>query len=234
VRGLIVVVAVLAAACGKPSSTSQPPTPPADAGTAAADAAAAAAAPADAAPAAPPATPDAGPLGARGDYCDQDADCGWDDPCMARRCGKAPEPTGCDKSMPPPGTCSCVENQCTLKPKDPALGASAPGCTTDADCAIDVGTATCHLKGTTLIGPIEQEGPVCTCNGGSRRCEFSWSGPVACKSWRDCSWVRQPRLRAVPARSVPRPFPRPVRACKDGEVDSVCKAGVCEIVGWSC
>lgn len=177
-----------------------------------------------------------GSTGARGDFCRNDADCGWDDPCMPARCGKAstaPFP-GCDESAPPPGTCTCVEQQCTLRPTRPTHGASAPGCTTDADCAIDVATATCHVKGQTLIGPITEQGPVCTCAAGGR-CQWSWVGPVPCKTWRDCSWTRAPRLRPVPSSQVPRPVDHPVEACRDGERDSVCTPqGTCRIVAWSC
>ena len=181
------------------------------------------------------AVPDASPPRARGEYCSNDRDCDWDDPCMAERCQRAPaKPLGCDKSGPPPGTCSCVENQCTLKSNDTTRGVSAPGCKTDNECAVDVGGATCLLGGETLIGPIHQQGPVCTCDAASTRCQWSYVGPVACESWRDCSWIRKPRLRPVPSRLVPRPFAKPVRACKDGEIDSVCTNKVCTIVGWSC
>jgi hypothetical protein len=173
--------------------------------------------------------------GGRGDRCSADADCGWDDPCTPRRCGRAagaPGP-GCDKSWPPPGTCTCVEHQCTLRPDDPARGASDSGCRSDDECAVDVAAATCHLRGDSLIGPIEEQGPVCTCSEG--RCVWRWTGPVRCTSWRDCSWVRTSRLRPVAAGEVPRPVPRPVRPCKDGERDSVCgPGGVCRIVAWGC
>jgi len=224
--------------CGRSGSSSAPPPPPPPPTT---DAAVAATAPVDAAPVATAPVVDAGPAdaaGAAGAFCQSDAECGWDDQCMPGRCVAARAAgggAGCDESAPPPGTCSCVENQCALRRNDPSAGAStAAGCTRDDQCAIDVASATCHLGGTTLIGPIHAEGPVCTC-GKAGRCEWSWSGPVACKSWRDCSWVHQPRLRPVPAKLVPRPVKRPVRACKDGEVDSVCtKAGTCEIVAWSC
>jgi hypothetical protein len=192
------------------------------------------ASPPDAAPA-PPA-PDAG-LGWRGDSCRDAADCGWDDPCFPRRCGKkGAEGVPCEKSAPAPGKCLCNEDMCTLRPDDAAYGESAAaGCKADADCAVDVGTGTCHLGGDALIGPIDVQGPVCVCDKASTRCRLTWSGPVACKSWRDCSWVDSPRLRPVPASQVPRPVKRQVRPCKDGEVDSVCTPErTCKIVGWKC
>jgi hypothetical protein len=169
----------------------------------------------------------------RGDSCRADADCGWDDPCRPQRCGAVAErpAAGCGKDVLRPGTCSCVEQQCTLRPAEPTRGASAPGCKGDAECAIDIGAATCHLGIRTAIGPIAEEGPVCTCAAGAGRCEWGWAGPVPCKSWRDCSWAREPRLRPVPASDRKRPVPHPVKPCEEGHVDSVCgPQGTCRIV----
>ncbi len=178
--------------------------------------------------------PELGPRG-RGDSCTTDTECGWNDPCAASRCVgvKAPPFAACEESLPYPGTCSCIENQCTLQPKG-STGASEAGCTTDDECAVDVGAGACQLRGETMIGPITQRGPVCTCNPTTTRCEWSFVGPIACESWKDCSWIRQPRLRPVSAKVEPRPVAHEVRACKDGSVDSVCKNSVCEIVAWSC
>lgn len=178
----------------------------------------------------------------RGDFCHADADCGWDDPCLPRRCSElaTPRPTStCEAPPLAPGTCSCVEHQCTLRPRDPERSSSSPGsCNTDLTCAIDVGTGTCHADGKTLIGPIDVEGPVCLCDEKTRACAYAWSGPVPCQSWRDCSWAREPRLRAVPSSEQPRPVVRPVRPCKDGEVDAVCigkdDQKFCRIVAWRC
>jgi hypothetical protein len=172
----------------------------------------------------------------RGDYCDESSDCGWDDPCQPTRCQKgAPAPRDCEKSLPAPGECLCNENMCTLRPTGDAAVTTAGTCKAAADCAIDVATGTCHAGGTSLIGPITRQGPVCTCDAKAGTCGFVWSGPVACKSYRDCSYVRLPRLRAVPSRLVPRSHKGKVRPCKDGEIDSVCgEDGVCRIVGWSC
>jgi hypothetical protein len=177
------------------------------------------------------------PAGQRGDFCKADGDCGWDDPCQPRRCSAVVEPptAGCEKRPSTPGTCACVEQQCTLRPSEPTRGTSAAGCSRDDECAVDVGSATCHLRGRLSVGPIVEEGPVCTCAAGSGRCEWSWVGPVPCRSWRDCSWVRSPRLRPVPAARQKRPVAHPVKPCDEGDVDSVCgPQGACRIVTWSC
>ena len=182
------------------------------------------------APPAPPARP------GRGDFCKADADCGWDDPCLPARCGKAIAPVAgmkCSESGPPPGSCACVDSQCTLRRDHPEHGASAPGCTAGG-CALDVGGGRCALGPSTTLGPITEQGPLCTC-APSGRCDWSWSGPVPCTTWRDCSWTRDPRLRPVPSSLVPRPVDHPVAPCKDGERDAVCApAGTCRIVAWSC
>lgn len=102
----------------------------------------------------------------RGDYCSIDSDCGWNNPCIPTRCGKARAGSAnirCRRASRPPGTCTCVESQCTLKPFDPGHGMSdttAGRCKKDKDCAVDVATAVCHLKGNTAIGPIKVQGPL--------------------------------------------------------------------------
>ncbi|MEO7096057.1 MAG: hypothetical protein ABI175_22540, partial [Polyangiales bacterium] len=66
-------------------------------------------------------------------YCATSKDCDWDDPCMAKRCVAASKGFGgCDKSAPPPGTCTCIANRCTLRhaKKPPELA----GCKADPDC----------------------------------------------------------------------------------------------------
>jgi hypothetical protein len=173
--------------------------------------------------------------------CRKDADCGWDDLCRPQRCGSAEKQAVgvCGETAAPPGTCGCVEEMCTLRRSEPAGGASrSDACVDDDDCAVDVATATCHPHGDGLIGPIHREGPYCACRQVTGRCELMWQAPVPCRTWRDCSWVSLPRLRPVSAREVPRPLPRPVRPCRDSEVDAVCdgESGrkTCRIVGWSC
>jgi hypothetical protein len=194
-----------------------------------------------AAPSAPAATKSPSAPSWRGDYCKSDADCDWNDPCVPTRCGSKPQlaSSACDESFPPPGTCNCLENMCTLRPSDPSRGASEwSSCVQPEDCAVDVGTATCHPHGKSLIGPIYREGSLCMCRPGTGRCDFVWQQPVPCTSWRDCSWVRAPRLRPVPVQEAPRPIGRPVRPCVDGEVDSVCAGEgdrkACRIVAWGC
>ncbi|MBK9033246.1 MAG: hypothetical protein IPL61_18565 [Myxococcales bacterium] len=172
----------------------------------------------------------------RGDSCKADVDCGWDDPCMPARCGRAPAAAAmaaCDESAPPPGACGCVDRQCTLRRIAPAADPSA-ACRGDDDCALDVGAARCAAGTPGMLGPLTEQGPICTC-APSGQCAWSWPDAVPCTSWRDCSWTRAPRLRPVSARAVPRPVAHPVAPCKDGEVDSVCApSGTCRIVGWGC
>lgn len=183
-------------------------------------------------PAAPTAA--AAPLG-RGDACATDADCAWDSPCTPQRCGAAPNPPiprDCDESWPAPGTCGCVEHQCTNHWFDPSKGASETGCASDGDCAIDVGTGTCHLHGNTHIGPITSEGPLCRCDAATTTCVPAWVAPVPCTSFQDCAFDKQPRLHPI-APTAPRA--RPVKMCVDGSVDAVCgKSGVCETIVAGC
>jgi hypothetical protein len=176
-------------------------------------------------------TPDAA-LASGSDFCNSDQNCDWDNPCVANRClgVKQKQPRSCDKSREPPGDCRCLDHVCTLQPKQAAAG---PGCSADSECRPDFGGGVC-VKGGPSGGPITTEGPFCRCAGGT--CQLEWSAPVACQSFKDCSWTREGgRLRPVPASQVPRPVPQPVRPCKDGERDSVCgQDHVCHIVSWSC
>ena len=167
---------------------------------------------------------------ADGDPCNQDGDCGWDDPCGAERCmANPPQFVGCDKSRPPPGKCRCVRSRCTLEPTGPRP--AGPPCTSDGQCEPDVGRALCVAGNPG--GPIETEGNLCLCTQGA--CQPGWSPAVPCKDFADCSFTREPRLRPVPSSQVPRPVPRPVKPCQDGEADSVCGPDkICHIVVWSC
>lgn len=169
----------------------------------------------------------------RGDRCATDADCAWDDPCMPSRCGKGvPSAANCDESAPAPGDCSCVEHMCTNRWKDDAAGASAPGCTADADCAVDIGTGTCHLHGNTMVGPITSEGALCRCDTATTQCVRQWVAPIACTSFKDCGFERVPRLH--PIKPVT-PRDHPVKMCEEGSVDAVCgKDGVCATVIAGC
>jgi hypothetical protein len=104
----------------------------------------------------------------RGDYCTSDADCRWDNDCFPTRCGLRDNPQDeCEESAPPPGTCSCVESMCTLRPFEPEAFSPAGSCGSDEDCGIDVGGGTCTTGGNSVIGPMETTGPMCSCDTGS-------------------------------------------------------------------
>ena len=115
------------------------------------------------------------------------------------------------------------------------LLAAAP-CTTRSECALDPTTSTCHAaqKGTGEGGPVNGSGPTCVCESGE--CQAITVEPVACQSYRDCSYTREPFLHPVSAKKVPREFKKPVRPCKDSERDAVCdpKSKTCRVVSWSC
>jgi hypothetical protein len=172
------------------------------------------------------------------DFCNATVDCGWNDACLPTRCVSAKSSLGltaCDESSSPPGDCLCLESACTLKPKrlpEPVV----LGCKADADCGFEASSGTCAKveRGQNTTGlPIKQEGAFCSCEPKTGACRVEWVGPVACKTYKDCSWTRSP-LRPVPSSLIPRPNPKPVKACSTGEVDSVCKEGVCVMLGWSC
>lgn len=175
-----------------------------------------------------------------GDSCNSDVDCGWSDPCSHDRCVSVRNVVpshGCDTSPLSQATCVCVQHMCALKPVVLSDSASPPGCKTDNDCAVDAATGTCHLHGQ-LLGPIQEQGPLCLCSAQSGRCELQWWGPIPCESWRDCSYVLGGRARPASSRQEPRLHNRPVRPCMDGERDSVCegvgKTKTCRFVVWSC
>jgi hypothetical protein len=181
-------------------------------------------------PAAPPAPP---PPKGRGDHCQADSECGFDDPCMPKRCGTS-IPTGaakCEESWKPNATCGCVENQCAWKwTAAPSEFAVAKGCSKDSECALDVGTGTCATGGSVMIGPIETQGPICGCEAGA--CVPKWVEPVPCDSWKDCDYATEPRLHPIPA--VPKRT-KARKACEDGSKDAVCTdQHVCAVVVWSC
>ena len=216
----------LVASCARPEAPNRPPTSQPAAPLVVTTAPAASV---------PDATVKTPPIKTRPDSCEANADCGWDSSCLPTRCVSAKRSPGliaCDESSPPPGECLCADNYCTLKPK--RLPAPvALGCKADADCLFEPSSGTCGARQEFGQGPINKEGAFCTCEPTSGACSVEWVGPVACKTYKDCSWLRAP-LRPVPSSLIPRPQPRPVKACSTGEVDSVCKEGVCVVVGWSC
>jgi hypothetical protein len=110
-------------------------------------------------------------------------------------------------------------------------------CTSDEACGWDEPRSACVVGGEPPYPRDPERGMFCACR--EQRCELVVVGPFACASWRDCSWTTKPHLRPIPSKEERRPFPRPVRPCRDGEVDSVCAendAGVkvCRIRSWKC
>lgn len=165
--------------------------------------------------------------------CSADKDCAWDDPCLPARCIGAlyaPKFLGCEKSTPPPGECGCKSRRCTLTRKDPPPPVAA-GCQKNSDCGVDLTSGACVKKDQYTSWP--EKGSYCRCEVSKGECSLEEIAPVPCKSYKDCSWEYDP-LRAVPSTLKPRPSPKPVKPCSNGEHDSVCKDGVCEVVAWKC
>ena len=173
-----------------------------------------------------------------GASCASDEDCSWDDFCFPTRCVNATTPgieQECEESAPPDGMCECNEHQCTFRPFDPPTRTSTEGgCTTDADCTIDVGNGRCYVA-SGRMAPIIRQGPLCTCNVASGQCEYDWVDPVPCETFADCWYSREPRLHPILA---PSPRQAPFEPCVDGEIDSVCVgeegARFCRVVAWDC
>jgi hypothetical protein len=110
-------------------------------------------------------------------------------------------------------------------------------CASDEACGWDEPRSTCIVGGEPPYPRDPERAMFCACR--EQRCELVVVGPFACASWRDCSWTTKPHLRPIPSKEERRPFARPVRPCRDGEVDSVCTendAGVkvCRIRSWKC
>lgn len=176
----------------------------------------------------------------RGDYCASDADCSWNDLCEPTRCVErsAVTTTDCEESLPEPGTCSCIDSQCTLRPSDSGwLGYSAGECGNNNGCVIEPAAAQCHsvepAQAAALQGAIVLQGPHCTCGSESSHCQFGWSEPVLCTTSLDCGWSESGRLRPRPV-SADSPRSGPREPCIDGEFDSVCVSGFCQLMFWEC
>lgn len=168
--------------------------------------------------------------------CGADGECGWDDPCVPTRCVAAgsSRPAACRRSAPEPGSCRCVIGACTLQRGDlESTRSPERGCQTSADCDLDRPTGVCRVRAATLAPPANPGDRFCDCDTATGACVQREQAPVSCRSWRDCSWTRSP-LRAVPSAQVRRPVPGPVRACRDGSIDSVCERGTCRVVTWGC
>jgi hypothetical protein len=168
--------------------------------------------------------------------CLRDEQCGWDEACAPTRCvlGGARRPARCEESAPEPGECRCLLGACTLRRNDLATTRSPEtGCRTSAECGLEPSTGVCRVRRGSSTPPITPGDRFCDCERSSGACVERTLEPVRCRSWRDCSWTYSP-LRAVSARQVRRPVARPVRACRDAEVDSRCVDGTCVIVAWRC
>lgn len=169
--------------------------------------------------------------------CSTDADCGWDDDCLPKRCVEASTTeVACDESGPPPGTCACLESACTLRPD--SLPAPVGSCEPRA-CVVDRAGGKCVAddggvaEGLRYSKPVDV-GPSCDCIRPDEGCVFQWFEPVPCTSNRDC-WISPSPRRHPIAR--PRALrKRDFRPCEDGEVAPQCgPAGHC-VVGpaYSC
>jgi hypothetical protein len=154
--------------------------------------------------------------------CSSDADCGWDDDCMPTRCVEASPREACDESGPPPGTCSCFDGACTLKPHTPPppTGTCEPrACALDraaGKCVADDGGVAENVRS----APGVEVGPTCDCILLAEGCVFQWFEPVPCKTDRDC-WV-DPSPRRHPIARPKALRKRDFKPCADGEVAPKC------------
>jgi len=163
--------------------------------------------------------------------CTTDADCGWDDTCMPTRCVEHGPMSACDESMRPPGTCSCLEGACTLKPDTapaPSGTCEPRACVVDraaGKCVADDGGVAENIRASK---PIDV-GPSCDCARPDEGCVFQWFEPVPCTTDRDC-WI-DPSPRRHPVARPKALRKRDFRPCADGEAAPKCgPAGHC-IVG---
>jgi len=160
--------------------------------------------------------------------CTTDAECGWDNPCLATRCVEAGRHAVCDESTKPPGTCICLAGGCTTLP-DPlpkSTGAcELRGCEIDraaGKCVADTGGVPEGIRSR----PGVDVGPSCDCPRPAEGCVMSWFDAVPCKDDRDC-WV-SPSPRRHPIARPKHLRKREFAPCKDGEVAPKCgDAGHC-------
>ncbi|MCC6524337.1 MAG: hypothetical protein IT373_16885 [Polyangiaceae bacterium] len=166
-------------------------------------------------------------------FCGQDAECGWDDRCMPTRCGAAVAPgPACEETSPPPGTCGCLDYSCTLVRSAPA---PEEPCRKDDECGLETATGRCRAipagpHADPMLPPAKPGSPYCACR--ASRCTLDHAERVECQSDADCGYVRSGH-RVVPVRAKQK-RPGKFRPCVDGEIDSQCRGGVCQMVGWSC
>lgn len=190
--------------------------------------------PAPAANATPPTPSGADALAAAS--CAKDSDCAWDDSCAPRRCvaaGASPPAAGCEKSIPPEGTCACFDRRCTYRPNATRSPVSVEAeCTSREGCVMDVAAGTCVPGDDPDPRAPGLPGPRCRCDSREpHRCHYSWVEPVPCASDDDC-WV-------IDESATPIARPRKLRGkrfrpCKDGERAPVCQSGACIVRGYTC
>jgi hypothetical protein len=190
----------------------------------------------DPSPSATPPAPSSG--GASAAFsCAKDSDCAWDDPCQPRRCvaaGAAPPAVGCDKSVPPEGTCVCFDRQCAYRPgakRSPVSVEAA--CTSPPGCIMDVAAGTCAPGADPDAQPLGKPGPHCRCDDREPlRCHYVWVESVPCSTDADC-WVSDEGFSHPIAR--PRKLRgKRFRPCKDGEQAPVCRSGSCALESYRC
>jgi hypothetical protein len=237
---LTIAATLTIVACDNPTPPSAPSVPPAPRtevaaptdGTATPGRAAVSPAPG---PGATPPTP-SGADALAAASCAKDSDCAWDDPCVPRRCVAAaasPPAVGCDKSVPPEGTCVCFDRRCAYRPDATRSPVSVEAaCTSRQGCIMDVAAGTCVPGDDPEAHPPGLPGPRCRCDSREpRRCHYDWIEPVPCASDDDC-WVSDES-------STPIARPRKLRGkrfrpCKDGELAPVCQSGTCAVRALSC
>lgn len=117
------------------------------------------------------------------------------------------------------------------------MSADGGTCSKRSDCALDAETKTCRAAKTDYdgeAGPLPSGGSTCVCE--NSECKPFTVEPVACKTWRDCSYSTEPFLRPVSSKTVKRLHPKPVRPCRDSERDAVCDPDTrtCRVVAWKC
>jgi hypothetical protein len=227
-RCLLVTLLIAACTSPSPAPSAAPEKPDTQPGSAPAAPRAVATGASAAQPAATPPAPAA---------CARDADCAWEDPCRPTRCVPAaaqPPAAGCDKSVPPEGTCVCFDRRCAYRPAASRSPVSVDAaCTSPPDCILDAASGTCTPGSDPDTGHIGEPGPHCRCDRREpRRCHYVWIDPVPCSSDDDC-WVSNDGFThpiARPKKLRGRRF----RPCKDGEEAPVCRAGSCTVQGYTC
>ena len=166
-----------------------------------------------------------------GDMCTADVDCDWDNRCEPQRCVAAPDvQLTCTGASPAPGTCSCINDRCTLRLEGLAAGNGiTPSCSDTSECLFDPTSGRCtHANGNVDL-PITSQGAYCTCE--SSACMVQWVDPIPCESALDCAVGTDPLrpLPAVPARTTA------FEPCVDGEVAPICTPeGFCMVAGLAC